>query len=71
MKTSQGLIELLLRLGITPTHEITEDIELSKEGMARPFKGHTGLYPYGEFYGISKFRENFWRSPLTKTKSKE
>jgi hypothetical protein len=37
MKTSQGLIELLLRLGITPTHDSVKDVELARVGMARPF----------------------------------
>jgi hypothetical protein len=38
MKTSQGLIELLLRLGITPTHDSAKDVELARVGMAKPFE---------------------------------
>jgi hypothetical protein len=38
MKTSQGLIELLLRLGMTPTHDSAKDVELARVGMAKPFE---------------------------------
>ena len=68
MKSSNSLVALLERLGIAPTFEITEDIELAKEGMARPFNGHAGLCRYGEFRGISRLRESFFRSPLTNSK---
>jgi hypothetical protein len=68
MKPTKGLTDLLVRLGMTPTFEITEDIELAKEGMSRPFNGHAGLYPYGKFQGVSRLRESFFRSPLTKNK---
>jgi hypothetical protein len=37
MKTSQGLIELLIRLGITPTLDSAKDVELARVGMAKPF----------------------------------
>jgi hypothetical protein len=37
MKTSQGLIELLIRLGITPTLDSAKDVELAKAGMIKPF----------------------------------
>jgi hypothetical protein len=37
MKTGKGLIELLIRLGITPTLDRAKDIELAKVGMAKPF----------------------------------
>jgi hypothetical protein len=68
MKSSKPLAALLERLGITPTFDRDKDVELAKEGMARPFNGHIGLYPYCEFYGISKFRQNFWNSHLTNSK---
>jgi hypothetical protein len=37
MKTGKGLIELLLRLGITPTGDRVKDIELDRVGMLKPF----------------------------------
>ena len=37
MKTGKGLIELLLRLGITPTLDRVKDIELARVGMLKPF----------------------------------
>tara|TARA_R110000850_G_scaffold24625_8_gene71926 strand:+ start:3326 stop:3463 length:138 start_codon:yes stop_codon:yes gene_type:complete len=37
MNTGKGLIELLLRLGITPTGDRAKDIELAKAGMNKPF----------------------------------
>jgi hypothetical protein len=37
MKTSQGLIELLIRLGITPTLDSAKDVELARVVMAKPF----------------------------------
>jgi hypothetical protein len=37
MKTGKGLIELLLRLGITPTGDRVKDIELARVGMLKPF----------------------------------
>ena len=37
MKTSKGLIELLLRLGITPTLDRAKDIKLAKAEMIKPF----------------------------------
>ena len=37
MKTGKGLIELLLRLGITPTGDRVKDIELAMVGMLKPF----------------------------------
>ena len=37
MKTGKGLIELLLRLGITPTGDRAKDIELARVGMLKPF----------------------------------
>ena len=37
MKTSQGLIELLQRLGIKPTFDRVKDIELAKIKMPKPF----------------------------------
>ena len=68
MKPTKGLTDLIIRLGITPTFEITEDIELAKEGMASPFNGHAGLCRYGEFRGVSRLQERFFRSPLTNSK---
>ena len=68
MKTSNSLVALLERLGITPTFEITEDIELAKEGMSRPFNGHAGLCRYGEFRGVSRLQARFFRSRLTNSK---
>tara|TARA_R110000851_G_scaffold113943_6_gene238804 strand:- start:139 stop:276 length:138 start_codon:yes stop_codon:yes gene_type:complete len=37
MKTGKGLIELLIRLGITPTHDRAKDIKLARDGMNKPF----------------------------------
>ena len=37
MNTGKGLIELLLRLGITPTGNRAKDIKLARVGMAKPF----------------------------------
>jgi hypothetical protein len=36
-KTTQGLDELLIRHGVTPTYELKKDIEMAREFMPKPY----------------------------------
>jgi len=49
MASDKGLTELLVRLGVKPTHNRAVDIELAKDAMSKPFNGSKGLSrPYRE-----------------------